>query len=361
MFEDIEIKSNSGVYSVQFSDSAQLQDIFVDLASKFFIVDAQVFRLFFENFQSLLSSNRCLLIEATEENKSLERIPDYVDAMLKAGVKRGDRLVAIGGGVIQDITCFLSSTFLRGLDWEFFPTTLLAQCDSCIGSKSSINSRHVKNILGTFNPPRKVGIYLEFLKTLDLQEIRSGIGEMIKVHIIAGKDDFDRLSLDYDSIKVGSGTLLKYIRESLLIKKKFIEEDEFDRGIRNVLNYGHSFGHALESATSYAIPHGIAVSIGMDLANWIANRVDRVSSSDYDRMHSLLFKNYFGYENTKIDLPLFFKALINDKKRTGASSIAAIVPNKSCIPERFVLDIDADKKALCVEFFKANKFTCILE
>jgi 3-dehydroquinate synthase len=130
------------------------------------------------------NSEKVLIIEATEENKSLAQFPAYVDSLFGLNVRRGQKLVAIGGGIIQDITCFLAATMMRGLPWMFYPTTLLAQSDSCIGSKSSINSGEVKNILGTFTPPEQVVIDVDFLKTLEEKDIFSGIGEMIKVHAV---------------------------------------------------------------------------------------------------------------------------------------------------------------------------------
>ena len=135
---------------------------------------------------------------------------------------------------------FLSATLLRGINWNFIPTTLLAQADSCIGSKSSINCNGVKNILGTFTPPEKVAICPIFLSSLNKAEIHSGIGEILKVHAISGKEKFQKIKLKYDQLFKNNEELLKKIYESLLIKKKFIEIDEFDRGPRNIFNYGHS-------------------------------------------------------------------------------------------------------------------------
>src|SRR5581483_3202456 len=198
-------------------------------------------------------------------------------------IRRNHVLVAIGGGIIQDITCFLAATMLRGLPWNFIPTTLLAQADSCIGSKSSINAGEAKNILGTFTPPARVDVSTRFLKTLDERDIRSGIGEMLKVHAIEGPQSFDQIAHDYENILSDDSVMLHYIRRSLDIKKRIIEIDEFDRGPRNVMNYGHSFGHAIESATDFAVPHGIAVTLGMDLANYTAVRTGRTGEAFFQR------------------------------------------------------------------------------
>ena len=126
-------------------------------------------------------------------------------------------------------------------------------------------SSDLKNIIGTFNPPQTVFICGEFLETLEKKEIHSGLGEILKVHAIESAESFDRLAKDYDRLWADRNVLLGYIRAALRIKQPYIEIDEFDREIRNIFNYGHSFGHAIESATHYAIPHGVAVTIGMEI------------------------------------------------------------------------------------------------
>ena len=145
-----------------------------------------------------MQDNSVLMIEAKEQNKTLESMPTYVTHLLEKQVRRDDILIAVGGGIIQDITCFLAGTLLRGIDWSFYPTTLLAQADSCIGSKSSINCGDAKNLIGTFTPPNRVIIGNDYLQTLDDRDVRSGVGEMLKVHGIAGASEFDEISSKYN-------------------------------------------------------------------------------------------------------------------------------------------------------------------
>ncbi|MEK7862885.1 MAG: 3-dehydroquinate synthase, partial [Chloroflexota bacterium] len=262
------IQSHRGPYTVDFDDDA-LAHLDADVpAGAHFLVDARVAELHGADLRRVLASRSVLTIAATEAAKSLDRFPAYVERLVERGVRRGHVLVVVGGGITQDIACFLAATLLRGLEWRFYPTTLLAQADSCIGSKSSINVGEIKNVLGTFTPPSRIVIGGRVLATLDERDLRSGIGEMLKVHAIAGPDAFDRIAADYPRLLSDPALLRSYIRASLEIKRRIIEEDEFDRGIRNVMNYGHSFGHAIESATAYAVPHGIAVTIGMDMANY---------------------------------------------------------------------------------------------
>ena len=290
------------------------------------IIDDRVADLYAAELGPVLEVPSTLRIEALESNKSLERCPDYVDHLVAAGVRRGNRLVAIGGGIIQDIACFLATTLLRGLEWRFIPTTLLAQADSCIGSKSSINVHDAKNIVGTFTPPARVDIDVKFLDTLDEVDVRSGIGEMLKVHAIAGPDEFALIAADYHRLQSDPDLLLHYVSRSLGFKRVLIELDEFDQGPRNVMNYGHSFGHAIESATSYGIPHGIAITIGMDMANHVARDLGITTAEHASRMHPTLAANYRSFEHTHIPRDQMLAAIAKDKKNT-ATELRLILPD----------------------------------
>lgn len=315
--EKLVIQSHRGPYTVIFDDALLSDPARLFEGTPHFLIDANVARLYASALHAILDHPNTIVIEATEENKSIEKTIPVIERLVLNKVRRDHTLVAIGGGIIQDLTCFIASTLLRGLHWRFVPTTLLSQADSCIGSKSSINLGATKNILGTFNPPRDIFIHTGFLETLDEKDIRSGVGEIIKVHAIDGIDAFDRLAADFDRLFDDRSVLLKYIRSALLIKKRFIEEDEFDRGIRNIFNYGHSFGHAIESATHYAIPHGIAVTIGMDMANRIAAERGLLPEEHYHRMHVILRKNYAQYAKVPVAVDAMLSALMKDKKNTS--------------------------------------------
>ena len=325
MSNGLMIRSRTGPYRAAFDDAALQNLNEAPLEGLHFIIDTRVAELYANDMGNILASPSVLLIEAREDNKSLEKMPGYVAHLVGQSLRRDHTLIAIGGGIIQDITCFLASTMLRGVDWQFYPTTLLAQADSCIGSKSSINSGHAKNILGTFAPPRQVAISGSFLKTLDERDIRSGVGEMIKVHVIDGPGSFDDIAADYLRIIAEPGVMADYIHRALTIKQRYIEEDEFDRGARNIFNYGHSFGHAIEAATDFAIPHGIAVTIGMDLANYMSWQLGNGSADNYLRMHPLMKRNYTGFETVPVPQQPFLDALSKDKKNVGTGSAALIL------------------------------------
>lgn len=323
--EPLSISSHAGPYEVRFiPDAFERLDASVQSGTHV-IIDANVARLYREVLGHVLGSDSVLVVEASELAKSLDRFPGYVEHLVERAIRRHHRLLAIGGGVIQDITCFLAATILRGVEWEFYPTTLLAQADSCIGSKSSINVGSAKNILGTFTPPKRIAIATPVLATLSMPEWRSGVGEMLKVHAITGPSEFDAIAHDYDLLFSNDAVLQHYIRRSLEFKRRLIELDEFDRGPRNVMNYGHTFGHAIESATRFAVPHGIAVTIGMDMANYVAAALGG-GDETFRRMHHVLQNNYAGYKQTGIPFDGFLEAIGKDKKNSDRE-ISLILPN----------------------------------
>jgi 3-dehydroquinate synthase len=316
-----------GPYRVEFADDPLPS--FEDLSgTPHLIVDERVADVHANTLAAVLDSCPRLGIEATESAKSLEQFPGYVQALVSGGIRRGDVILAVGGGIVQDIACFLAATLMRGLEWWFVPTTLLAQADSCIGSKSSINVGELKNILGTFTPPARVHLWPGYLATLEERELRSGVGEMLKAHAIDGPASFDRIARDYDGVFEDSVTMQRYVRASLEIKRSIIEEDEFDRGPRNVMNYGHSFGHAIESATRFAIPHGIAVTIGMDMANFVSMRLGPGTAETYERMRPVLAANAAGYGGVAIEADAVVEAIGKDKKNVG-SDLRLVLPDAS--------------------------------
>ncbi|HTH15893.1 MAG TPA: AroB-related putative sugar phosphate phospholyase (cyclizing) [Magnetospirillum sp.] len=316
-----------------------------------FLIDRNVAALHADRLASPLASGRVLLIDATEENKSIEAMPAYIDHLAAAGIKRDHLLVAVGGGIVQDITCFLAANMFRGMDWVFAPTTLLAQCDSCIGSKSSINAGGAKNLLGTFTPSRQVFIDPGYLDTLDVREIRSGVGEMLKVHAIAGPEHFAQIAAAFEQLFTDRAVLARFIRRSLEVKQAYIEQDEFDRGIRNIFNYGHTTGHAIEAATHFGIPHGIAVAMGMDLANHIARRSGVTPDTVFQSMHPTLRRAYAGYEDFEVPLEAFFAAAAKDKKNETGGQVAFILPDAQARIVKHPLPVTDQLRAAVAEFF----------
>jgi len=312
----ISVKSSVGTYEI-LTDTT-ISSVLMNLpeGKVAYLVDENIIKHYQHSLVKFINFEQVYPISATEDNKSLENLIAIYKSLIDGGFKRDHHLVAIGGGIIQDITCFIASTIFRGVDWFFQPTTLLAQADSCMGSKSSINIGGSKNLLGTFYPPKAVLIATEFLETLTLSEIKSGVGEMLKAHAIDSASSFDQISDEYAKMFEDREILHKWTVNSLLIKKPYVEVDEFDKGIRNIFNYGHSFGHAIEAATNFKIPHGVAVSMGMDFANFVSVNFSLIDVSHYLRMRPVLQSNYYDFCDTQIPFDAFFLALSKDKKNT---------------------------------------------
>ena len=321
---DFTVTSQTGPYEVTFESG--ILDSMVGLQQSIVIIDQRVADLYRDRFAVDLRDARTVFVLASEETKSLERLPYFVEQLVALDVRKNDGLIAIGGGVTQDIVAFLATVMFRGMSWSFIPTTLLAQADSCIGSKSSINAAGTKNLVGTFRAPTSVSIDVDFLKTLSEQDVLSGIGEMLKVHAIAGPAEFDAISSEYEVLLSDTTAMQSAVHRSLLTKRNLIQVDEFDRGPRNVMNYGHSFGHAIEIATDYEIPHGIAVTIGMDMANFVAAELGFSSADQFKRMHSVLQRNSAGFASVDIRREPLMTALRRDKKNT-ATHLRLVLPD----------------------------------
>jgi 3-dehydroquinate synthase len=317
------IKSRSHDYAVENFETLASALQTIDHARAHYLIDEAIVRHFGLAISSIAESPRTVLVEATEENKAFERLTPVFLSLLQRGLKRDGVLIVIGGGVLQDIGCFIASVLSRGLRWELIPTTLLAQADSCIGSKSSINIGPYKNQIGTFYPPHRVLLTPEVLQTLPCDEIRSGLGEVIKLQLLKSQSDFDELMADLAELNPANQApiLSKWVIRSMAVKQPYIETDEYDRGIRNLLNYGHTFGHAYESATHYGIPHGIAVNLGMLTATFLSVRLNLVSVQHYQDLKRNLepWHKPYGSVLKKADRDIIFRAIKHDKKNTGDS------------------------------------------
>ena len=345
--QELHIQSKSGAYAVE--ETGGLRNALEQAPGGervFALVDGQVAALYPDAMTALPPQN-VRTVEATEPAKSLEALTPYVEWLLERGFRRDCLLLVVGGGVLQDLGCFIASTLFRGVRWTLVPTTLLAQCDSCIGSKSSINVGHYKNQLGTFYPPTQVLLPADVLSTLPPDEIRSGLGEIIKLHLIEGEDAAHRLRPKLAGYAENPALLGEMAWDALRIKKRFIEEDEFDQGIRNLLNYGHTFGHAYESAADYAIPHGISVTLGVLTATFFSAQLGWVSPAYFEALHEWLLPYYAPYQQTlaALDQERILAAMRLDKKNTG-DTLGCILTRGAGRMEKTKLAFDSQVRPL---------------
>jgi 3-dehydroquinate synthase len=316
------IESQSGSYSVEFGNFPKF---FPD--DSYYLVDANLKHHFTNQPKNVI------YVEADEEKKTLSTVESLILQLSVAGMTKGDRLVVVGGGYLQDIGTLVASLYMRGVNWNYFPTTLAAMGDSCIGGKSSINVMSVKNLVGNFYPPSEIFIDTSFVSSLPKLEKVAGLAEIMKIcYARETKVFMDSLSLinawdTTDSLL----PLNKLILLSLESKKYFIEEDEFDTGIRKLLNFGHSFGHAIESASNFAIPHGVAVLIGMIAACEHESSIKSEQSEQLLRVSlKLLSEIINSVEDTlqSFDLSTFGLTIAKDKKNTP-TELVLVLPAKS--------------------------------
>ena len=294
----MKIKSSIRNYTVEFSNN------FIKSIDQIYN-DGDI--IIFDNilYTPELDKYRCIqLYNVTEQTKDFNNISTIINYIIRKFNKK-NKLIAIGGGITQDVVGFISSILFRGVEWIFYPTTLLAQGDSCIGGKTSINFNTYKNQLGNFYPPYKVIVCNEFLDTLTKIDIKSGLGEMLHFFLVSSKADYDFFIKNQHDFK-------KLTTRCLDIKRSYIEIDEFDKNERLILNYGHTFGHAIEAVTNNEIAHGIAVSVGMDVANFISYKKGYITYELFKRIQKTLSSIYYDIKLPNIEQLII--ALKKDKK-----------------------------------------------
>jgi 3-dehydroquinate synthase len=310
-YRQINVNSSLGRYAVHLGPKFES----LDFGSNHVVI-ADVF------FSELLTErgSPCIFVDAIEKNKTLESATTILGKLHNYGAKKDTRIVAIGGGIVQDLATLVSSLYMRGLKWTYVPTTKMAQLDSCIGGKSSINLGGVKNIIGNIFPPSEVFIDGSFDKTLTPGAISSGYLEAIKISYASGANGFNsHLEMANGYKDVSSISFLPLSELVLNQKKRFVENDEFDSGVRQLLNFGHTFAHAIESATNYEIQHGLAVGIGMIMAMKHPDAVIR--GPENLLKHAILNLLKFAgegkiYELQVVDEDLFIEAFRGDKKHS---------------------------------------------
>jgi 3-dehydroquinate synthase len=291
--EPLQIASLQWDYPVSFHPSfTEGIDALGDLREAYVIVDAQVLALHGDALVGLTSRFPTLAIEATEEAKSFTGVGHLVDWLIEQRAVRSSTLIAVGGGCIQDLVSFTAHIYYRGVNWVFLPTTVLSQADSCIGAKSGINVLPFKNQLGVLHSPRQVRICEEFLSTLPEVEIASGYGEIVKLAVTSSRHFLGLLESSLSDGGLRNPHLLALERASLAAKQEIIEEDEYETDLRRVLNYGHSFGHALEALAGHQVPHGLGVLWGIDVINALGVTWGMTPPELAQRMHDLIARNF---------------------------------------------------------------------
>ena len=290
--------------------------------------------------------------EKTKSEKELKKIYDF---LLKNNFGRDTVLIAIGGGVTGDLAGYAASTFMRGIQLVHVPTTFLAMIDSSIGGKTGINFNKKKNLIGTFYQPRLVFIDIMFLSTLPSREFNSALGELIKYGFISNKDFYSFLSNNLEKVKSMNDRVIEaVIKESVSIKAGVIQQDEFEqRGIRNILNLGHTFAHGIESELGFKVNHGEAVAAGIICSLFLSHKIGLLETSKQKNLLRLPGSVRLPAIIKKINNQNVFDAMRSDKKNKDDKKMFVLI---SGIGNMFV-DVPANKSEI---FYALNKMKQVL-
>ena len=259
---------------------------------------------------------KTLILPEGETEKNLETVGKAVEFLSDNGIDRDSSIIAFGGGVIGDITGFVASSYMRGIKFLQVPTTLLAQVDSSVGGKTGVNISTGKNLIGAFYQPSAVIADIRYLNTLEPNRFSEGLAEVIKYGLIRDEDFFAWLGNNTDRILALEPEVMAHLIERCCqIKAEIVSEDEREGSVRAILNYGHTFGHAIESLTDYSVyTHGEAVSIGMVMAASMSERMGMLSQEDKKDITSLLESVNLPTKKPDLNINDFLESMKRDKK-----------------------------------------------
>ncbi|HUN84235.1 MAG TPA: 3-dehydroquinate synthase [Terracidiphilus sp.] len=285
----------------------------------FVLTSPQIWALWSREFlQSFDEAPVALFLPPGEQHKTVKSVERLLREMVRAGGDRGSLLLAFGGGIVGDVGGFVAATFMRGIDYVQVPTTFLAQVDSSVGGKVGVNLPEGKNLVGSFLQPRAVFADIEVLGTLPDRELRAGLMESVKAGIIR-----DRVLLRFmeehadEVLSRAPRAMEKVIAASIRMKADVVRRDERENGLRMILNFGHTVGHALETATRFkAMLHGEAVAWGMVAALALARRRNTITGAQMERMEKLIYR-YGPLPKLKVQAAKILAATGSDKKNVG--------------------------------------------
>ena len=320
---DIVIGANSIEYLGEFLAQKNYSKIFI-------ITDENVAKLHLAKLEEVLNktkiNSKTIVTKSGEQTKSFAFLEKICEEILEQNADRKSLIIAFGGGVIGDLSGFIASILLRGIDFVQVPTTLLSAVDSSVGGKTAINSKAGKNLIGSFYQPQLVICDLNFLKTLPARELRSGYAEVVKYGLIQDKIFFDFLVKNAPKIfALDEEILTQIITKSCQSKAEIVSQDEKENGARALLNFGHTFGHIFETETNYSseILHGEAVALGMLMAAKMSLDFGMISEGDFAQIKSHLIDCEFVIDPKKIraswDEKNLTKHLYKDKKTEGGN------------------------------------------
>ncbi len=294
------------------------------IGNKYLIItDSNIKGLFGKKLLALMKKeglNADLIsFKAGEQSKNLKVFSSLIEKAHYLKLDRSSVIITLGGGVVGDIAGFIAATYMRGINYIQIPTSLLAMVDSSIGGKVAVDLPTGKNTVGNFHQPKKVYIDISLLKNLPAKELINGLSEIIKHALIMDRDLFDFVEKNLSKImNRDTPTLISLIKKNCQIKADIVMKDEKESGLRKLVNYGHTIGHALETLTSYKkYSHGEAIAIGMVVEGLIANKIGLLSKQELTKQNNLIKKAGLPAKMPDIDAKKFTNELKKDKKVVG--------------------------------------------
>jgi 3-dehydroquinate synthase len=334
-----------------FNISKIIKDNSINFKKCLVIIDKNISKKIISQIKKSLNKKKIYIhfFKADEINKNINNVNKILDILLNKNFSREDCLISVGGGITGDISGFAASLFKRGLKFINIPTTLLSQVDSSIGGKTGVNTKHGKNLIGSFYQPNLVISDIQFLKTLPNREVICGYGEILKHSLIANKNFFNFLNKNTKKIiNLKSPFIEKAIFESCKIKKNVVEKDEKEKNLRKILNFGHTFAHAYEASLGYSkkLNHGEAVILGMKTALSFSLKNNLLKKDEYQSINnhitnSKLPSNIKKFFKTK-DLKKIMSFMLKDKKNYS-DKISLVLLKKIGSP---IIDKEYNKKNL---------------
>ncbi|SNS81372.1 3-dehydroquinate synthase [Anaerovirgula multivorans] len=325
----IDLNDNSYMISIDRGLLGNLQDFLGEGDRWVIVTDENVDVLYGQKLMQLLKDRKVekIVIPSGEGSKNLQTVEYLLKTMLEYGLTRRSKVIALGGGVVGDIAGFCASIYMRGIPFIQVPTTLLAQVDSSVGGKTGVNMPQGKNIVGSFYQPQTVVIDVETLSTLSKRELISGIGEVIKYGIIYDYNFLEYINKNLSKLfALEEEVIIKVIKRCCEIKAEVVSKDEKEEGLRKILNYGHTIGHALETATHYKnYTHGEAVLIGMYYEALMAKKLGYIDESYYKQISETIRKTGISLEIYRTPLPVLIDCMMKDKKNKDGK-ISFILP-----------------------------------
>lgn len=315
------------------------------------ITDSNVDRFFSEECFYVLSGAGFEVykhvLPAGEANKTLDTVRDIYEFLLGIKLDRHSTLVALGGGVVGDITGFAAATFLRGINFIQVPTTLLAMADSSVGGKVGVDFKGSKNMIGAFYQPRFVYVNVNTLKTLPVRELRSGLAEVVKHGLIMDENFYEYIDFNIKKIFSFNEEVMQYITKmNCTIKGSVVEQDEKESGLRAILNFGHTIGHAIETVQNFELLHGECVSLGIAGIFRMGLYLEMVDEATASKVEGTLSRIGLPVRLKGLDVEKVYRQMFHDKKVKG-SKLHFVLPKKiGEVVECVIEDEELIKKVL---------------